>query len=171
MFAKPIVPRLVAGLSALFIVLAVQAHATTSVADSPVESSLEAFLVEVSSEGTEQFGPARNVDPGDVIEYRIAHHNTSAGSLSGFIVAGPIPAGTTFVAGSATGAPGDVFEVLVDGEDWQALPAFKTVRNEDGTERRVEALPEDYRSIRWRLAEPLAEGASTANAYRVQVSE
>ncbi len=135
----------------------------------PIVSALEAFVISRDGAGKEVFSKKRRVDPGDTIEYRIVHRNQSGQSLNGFVINGRIPEGTTFVAKSQVAEQPGRFEVKLDGEKWQALPAMKTVVDENGEEKRVEAGPADYRAIRWTLADALANGAATGNRYRVRV--
>jgi hypothetical protein len=61
--------------------------------------------------------------------------------------------------------------VLVEGEPWQSLPAFKMITMQDGSKMRVPATADDYRQIRWRLNEALVPEATLVTVYRVRVSE
>lgn len=136
----------------------------------PVLSMMEAFVVDTDSEGTETFRVAQTVDPGETIEYRIVHKNQSSQPLGGFIVTGPIPEGTRYVAGSASQADGAIFEVKLPDEDWQGEPAYKTIVNEDGREERVIADPSEYTAVRWSLTAVLADQATAEGIYRVRVN-
>ncbi|WP_306117995.1 MULTISPECIES: hypothetical protein [unclassified Roseitalea] len=136
----------------------------------PVASSLQAMIVTRDDEGNEVMAPAERVDPGSVIEYRIAHRNQSGDALTGFIVQGPIPEGTAFVGDSARSGEAMRFEVLVPGEDWQTEPAYKTIVNDDGEKQRVLAAPSEYRTVRWVLTQPLADETAATAVYRVRVA-
>ena len=157
--------------AALSLSAACAALAQDSIAEPPVSSALTAMVVERAASGEERFRPADEVIPGDIIEYRIAYRNQSGGALSGFIVEGPIPAGAIYVAGSAANVNDAALEVLVDGEDWQREPAYKTVTTLEGARTRIPATPSDYRAIRWILTKPLSDQTAVAGVYRIQVRQ
>ena len=172
MFAKPLQRHRAVQAAVLlvttFLVLAGQGSA--ALADKPqLASRMTAYVVAKQADGKEVLAPAKRVSPGEVIEYRVRHKNQSREPVRGLIVQGPIPRGTVYVANSATSRAKAVFEVLVPGEAWQRLPAYKTIVDKDGKKRRVRAHASDYRAIRWRMAEPLGAGATIENHYRVRV--
>ena len=136
----------------------------------PVISTMEAVIVDTDDDGNEVFRPAETVDPGEIIEYRIAHLNQSSQALSGFTIAGPIPNGTQYVAESASVEDGTLFEVKLPNEDWQSEPAYKTIINEAGEEERVIADPSEYVTIRWSLLEALPDQSTAESTYRVRVN-
>lgn len=138
-------------------------------AQPPVVSSMQAVIVETDEAGNEIFREAETVDPGQIIEYRIAHLNQSSQALGGFIVSGPIPTGTQYVANSASTENGALFEVKLRNEDWQGEPAYKTIINEAGEEERVLADPSEYTAIRWSLTEALPDQTTANGSYRVRV--
>lgn len=144
-------------------------HSAEAPAQSPVASVLEALIVEKDSEGNETFRAAENVSPGEIIQYNIEHRNQSGQALSGFIVQGVVPQGTTYVSGSAIGPQGAGFEVLIEGENWQMEPAYKTIVNDDGAEERVPAAPADYVMVRWVLSDALPDAETVTGTYRVRV--
>ena len=134
------------------------AQETASVAPAPpVVSTMEAVIVDTDEAGSEVFTPAETVDPGQIIEYRIAHLNQSSQALNGFIISGPIPNGTQYVADSASLEEGTLFQVKLLNEDWQGEPAYKTIINEAGEEERVIADPSEYTAIRWNLIDALPD--------------
>jgi len=134
-----------------------------------VSSKMVAFVVTRDDEGAEKFRPAQRVNPGAVIEYRISHRNRSGDGLKGLVVQGPIPRGTAYISQTARTDAKARFEVLIAGEQWQGLPAYKTVTMDDGAKKRIRATAADYRAIRWRLQKVIADGQATHNAYRVRV--
>ena len=157
--------------AALWLTAAFPAVAQEAPEEPPVTSALTAMVVERAASGEERFRPATDVIPGDIIEYRIAYRNQSGAALSKFIVEGPIPADAIYVAGSAASANEASLEVLIDGEDWQREPAYKTRTSLEGVQQRVPASPSDYRAIRWVLTNPLADQAAVAGVYRIQVRQ
>jgi uncharacterized repeat protein (TIGR01451 family) len=160
--------------------LAQESEATapaTEEASEAVESPLSAVLVAQRVELTEgedgamveTLVEAATAAPGDVLQYTGTYTNMSDTPMVGLIVNGPVPSGTGYVGGSQSASVDAVFEVLIEGEEWQELPAYKTITDENGAEQRVEANPSDYQQVRWRLNEALAPEASAQTSYRVAV--
>lgn len=141
--------------------------------ESPLTAVLEAVRVDLvqAADGTmvEKLVPADTVLPGNILEYTGSYTNISASSLIGLIVNGPIPASTNYVEGTQSVSIGAVFEVLIEGEDWQEIPAYKTVTDENGQPQKVEASASDYAQLRWRLTEPLDPEGVAKTTYRVIV--
>lgn len=150
-----------------------QADENTEEVQSPVDAVLEAFLVQVteSADGTrvENLVPADVATPGDVIEYVVTYENVSESDVVGVIFNAPIPANTTYIDGSAAVSAEAAFEVLITDEDWQSLPAYKTVVDESGNETRVEATASDYIELRWRINTNMAPETSIRTSYRVSI--
>lgn len=140
----------------------------------PITATLEAFIVRrgVDAEGnpTETLLTAETASPGDIIQYSAVYENVSEAPLAGLIMNGPVPSGTTFVSASQQIDTEAVFEVLISDEPWQELPAFKTIVDANGKEQRVEAVPSDYRQLRWRLDDSIAPEGVVTSIYRVRVN-
>lgn len=138
----------------------------------PLSASLAVERVEIDQEtNKEVMKPADTASPGDLLQYTARYTNVSEEPLSGLVVNGPVPANTVFLKEGLAISQEASLEVLIAGEPWQGVPAFKTVTLEDGTKKRVPAEPADYREIRWRLADPLAPKATLVAIYRVRVKE
>lgn len=136
----------------------------------PLEATLMVEAVTVDQEsGEETLVQAASAGPGTVLQYTGLYSNVSDDPLTGIIVRGPVPENTTFIPENLSASEPSEFEVLVEGEPWQTLPAYKTVTKEDGTTERVEALPSDYMEIRWRLTEPLEPDVTLTTIYRVRI--
>jgi len=77
----------------------------------------------------------------------------------------PVPAGTTFVAGSAEPARATA---STDGAQFAPLPLMRSVRLADGTTRQ-EAVPLfEYRYVRWEIG-TLPAGGEAVVKLRVQI--
>lgn len=139
--------------------------------DNPLAAKLT--VTKVVNAGTEDEAAvdAKTAGPGDILEYNGSYSNVSEEPLEGIMIEGPIPDGTGYVPDATEASLAATFQVLVEGEDWQELPAYKTIVLEDGTEERVEAGPSDYVQIRWALEEPLAPSTTFTTQYRVRVSQ
>nr|WP_274868110.1 hypothetical protein [Sinorhizobium meliloti] len=138
---------------------------------SPLSANLGVQSVEIGEGGKETFSPAEAAAPGDLLQYTGRYENVAKEPLSGLVIIGPIPSNTSFVDAGRAVSLKAAFEVLIDGESWQGVPAYKTVTLEDGTKSRVEAEASDYRQIRWRVSEALPPGATLVTTYRVQVEK
>lgn len=97
------------------------------------------------------------VYPGEILRYTIVFSNegtrtTVAGSI---VITNPLPEGTEYVDGSATGMD-TMVTFSVDGENFGAPEELVLV--EEGLAR--PAIPGDYRSIRWTFEPELAAGES-----------
>lgn len=156
--------------TATFGAASAQQQANAVAAEPPVLSTMQALIVDTDDDGNEVFRAAETVDPGQIIEYRIVHKNQSSEALSGFIVTGPIPDGTHYLADSASVEDSSLFQVKVPGEDWQGEPAYKTIVKDDGEEERVLADPSEYTGIRWTLTSALPDEATAEGSYRVRVN-
>lgn len=147
---------------------------TAEEAESPVEAVLEAFLVQTTAneDGTvqEELVSASTASPGDVLQYNTTYTNVSDIDLIGLTANGQIPPGTSYLDRSANVNSDAIFEVLIEDEEWQELPAYKTIVTEEGEEVRVEASAVDYTQIRWRLSEALEPEQTVRATYRVQVN-
>lgn len=103
--------------------------------------------------------PAARVTPGDRVVYQIAYHNSGKQPATGLVIANPVPTGLIY-SGAAQGSPEP--ELSVDGTRFGPL-AQLTVRTATGTRPATNA---DVRVVRWRLAKPVAAGASGSVSFR-----
>lgn len=162
-------------LAAGFAVLAGSAIAQDAAPAAPAAAPLTAQLAVAAvtidkATSKEVLAPAGAAVPGDVLQYSSSYKNVSDQPLGGLVVNGQIPANTAFTAAGLSVSQQATFQVLVEGEDWQGLPAYKTVKHDDGTTERVEATDADYTQIRWQLSGPLPAGATLLTVYRVRVN-
>jgi uncharacterized repeat protein (TIGR01451 family) len=143
-------------------------------AKSPVEAVLEAFLVQTTAneDGTfqEELVSASTASPGDILQYNTIYTNVSDIDLIGLTANGQIPMGTSYLESSAIITSDAIFEVLIEAEKWQELPAYKTIVTAEGNEERVEASAEDYTQIRWLISNALEPEQTVRATYRVQVN-
>lgn len=143
-------------------------------AESPITAVLSAYRIEMTTDAdgnrVESRVEAATASPGDILEYTATYTNVSEAPMVGLIVNGPVPSGTEYLEESQMVTVAAVFEVLIEGEEWQELPAYKTVTDEAGVETRVEADASDYQQLRWRLEEGLEPDTAVETIYRVQVN-
>ena len=137
--------------------------------DSPLESSLESYLV-VEEGGEERLMPAEEAGPGDTIEYRLLYTNVSDRTLSGLVVNGPIPDNTRYVADTDNASVNADFTVSAGADDdFQAEPYVRLVTDENGNQQEEVVPPEDYSRLRWEPAESIAPEQTQTYVYRVKV--
>lgn len=148
----------------------VAAHADQNAATQPVQSTMEAFLVEVDSEGKESLQKTTTAEPGQTIEWKVTFSNVTANVQKNLVVSGPIPDGTEYVAGSAkTDVAASLLVSVDNGRSFVAEPVLRDVKKPDGSVSREVVPAEEYDYVRWQSAEPLAAYSSQVFTYRVRV--
>jgi uncharacterized repeat protein (TIGR01451 family) len=157
-----------------FLFMAVWSLATAQ--DNPVEVTLEGYLVNVitKEDGTqeEEFVPATEARPGQVVEYRVLVTNVSGETLpaSNALITGPIPATTAYIADTATATSTEAkLEFSADGGQTFAEKPLIEKTNDQGEKEMVEALPEEYTAARWAILVPLEPQQTLTFTYRVTV--
>lgn len=99
--------------------------------------------------------PAKRAVPGDRVVVVLAYRNTGAQPLGDLVLDNPVPAGTAYRA-AEDGSPAP--ELSVDGRRYGALAQLAAGDRP--------ATADDVTHVRWRLAKPLAPGASGRLAFR-----
>lgn len=129
-----------------------------------VSSTLAASRVETVA-GKEVLTRADNGKPGDLVEYSGTYRNAGGKPVDKLVATLPVPAGTTFVAGSAAPARA---QASTDGVRFAPMPLVRTVRQADGSLRQEPVPLAEYRYLRWELG-TLAGGADAVVKLRVQI--
>ena len=155
---------------------------TGSAQDNPVSVRIEAYIVsQVTAEDgsvTERFSESTTARPGQVVEYRVFATNNDATTLpaESVSVLGPVPDGSTYVAGSATGTTGERTQALSNPDNSTTLTQDQ-VRAEfsvDGETfspaSEITQGSESYRAVRWTLLTPLEPGQEERFSYRVTIN-
>jgi uncharacterized repeat protein (TIGR01451 family) len=138
---------------ALFLVtLGVAASFGLASASAGLTGALEAYRVVITDQGVEEFLPADNARPADVIEYRLVYSNTGDDPIQNVLITDPIPIGTTFIHPSASRPEAGRVDFSVDGgKSFHAWPVMVKVKAQDGEEKVVEATPDMVTHVRWEL--------------------
>lgn len=132
--------------------------------------SLEAFRVVVTDQGVEDFLPADNARPSDVIEYRLTYTNTGDQPIQNIFITDGIPFGTEFVHPSATELKTGGVEYSIDGgKTYHSWPILVKQTNESGEEEMVEATPDMVTHLRWALSEPVQPKQGITVTYRTVI--
>ena len=114
-------------------------------------------------------GEGTKVSPGDRILYRVEVSNQGDTEAKNPTAFGPIPAGTKYVAGTATQDVSLKVDYSIDGgKTFAAVPSL-TVTGKDGKAQTVPAPADRYTTVRWTWSVPLPAGATSSVSYQVQV--
>jgi len=111
--------------------------------------------VEVENEQGKKEIRLENVEsavPGEEIVFIVTYLNKGKLPAENIVLTNPVPREMIYVGGSAGGET-TVIIFSVDGGDTYDMPEKLFVVDENG--ERVQAKPEDYTHIRWRLTESL----------------
>jgi len=135
-----------------------------------VTLKLTGSIVTKAADGHVTLTPVDKVQPkaGDEIEYDIVASNAGDAPALRLVPVGKIPAGTSYVAGSAK-APRARAEFSLDaGKTWSAAPTV-SVRQPDGTTVVKKADPSLYTAVRFVTDGAIAPHQTAAYIYEVRV--
>lgn len=112
--------------------------------------------------------PATDATPGETIIYTLTVANNGDETATNVVVNDPIPEGTVFLPGSATGNSEPTFSI--DGGKTFQQPSLLTyeITNLDGTKEKRTASPDQYTAIRWQIPQ-VAAGAKDELSFSVKV--
>ena len=109
------------------------------------------------------------VQPGEILQWQITSLNEGAGAAQDYKATGHIPAGTSFVAGSAAGEHGSTVTYSIDGgKTFSILPVVEE-KQPDGTVKEVPAPVSMYTEVRYEWSDALAAGGKLSASYKVRV--
>ena len=141
----------------------VQAEATSS----PLQSSMQAFVIAQGQDGKETVQPAQEVEPGQTIEYRLDYTNVGQTALKGIAITGPIPDATHYLGETANTQAASDFTVSIDGgKTFEGEPVKRMVENEQGKKDEKVIPPSEYTHVRWIMKQPLPAGETKSFSYR-----
>jgi uncharacterized repeat protein (TIGR01451 family) len=149
---------------ALAVAVAVLVTAPAARAGGGVSVQLTANRI-TKSQGREVLSSAAQAHPGETLEYRATYRNDGDGEARGLAATLPIPAGTSYVPGSAS--PRRV-EASLDGRTFAPVPLTRKVRTADGRTVVREVPVSEYRALRWPLGS-LPKSQSRAVTARVRI--
>jgi uncharacterized repeat protein (TIGR01451 family) len=149
--------------------VAVMIASLAALAADPITGTIEARKV-VVDKGAEQFLPANEVHPQDVIEYRLTYANNGAEVVHNVSITDPVPANVQYVEKTAKNAGSGSVEFSVDsGKTFHAWPVKVTKKNANGKEITVDATPDMVTHIRWTVNGDLKPKGEVTFAYRAKV--
>ncbi|HET6350135.1 MAG TPA: hypothetical protein VFH88_13730 [Candidatus Krumholzibacteria bacterium] len=141
-----------------------------ALAADPITGTIEAHKVVIGEKGEEQFAPANEVHPQDVIEYRLTYANQGAEVVHNMSITDPVPDGCQYVEKTAKKPGAGVVEFSVDGgKSFHAWPVKITKKTADGKDVTVDATSDMVTHIRWTLNGDLKPKGEVTFAYRAKV--
>ncbi len=147
------------------------AVANSKPVDQPLQSSMQAYVISTDKAGKDVAKPATEVEPGQVVEYRLTYKNVSDQALKGIAVTGPIPNATDYMAETAGTKAESDFVVSIDGgKTFEAEPVKRIVTDENGKQVEKIIPPSEYSHVRWNLKQPLSAGETETFVYRSVVN-
>lgn len=111
---------------------------------------------------------AKGVQPGEEIIYTLNYVNSGTDAAKDVIISDPIPAGTSYIPGSAS-ETGDLSFSIDKGKTFKK-PTLLTyeVKGSTGKAEKKVASPEDYTDVRWTIPQVPA-GGKGAVSFKVKV--
>jgi uncharacterized repeat protein (TIGR01451 family) len=135
-----------------------------------VTLKLTGSVVTKAADGHTTLTPVEKVSlkPGDEVEYDIVASNAGDSAALRLVPMGKIPAGTSYVDGSAKSPRARAEFSLDGGKTWSATPMV-TVKQPDGTTIVKKADPSLYTAVRFLTTGPVPAHGSAAYTYEVRV--
>lgn len=141
-----------------------------ALASANLTGTLEAYRVVITDEGVEEFLPADNAHPTDVIEYRLVYSNTGDQPIQNVLITDPIPLGTKLVHPSASKPTTGRVEFSIDGgKSFKPWPILIKTKTPAGDEKTVEATPDMVTHIRWTLDDAIEPDGGITLTYRTVI--
>jgi uncharacterized repeat protein (TIGR01451 family) len=153
----------------LALVLSLLAPLVLAASENTLTGSIEAFRV-VTTDNGEDFLPAEEASPNDVIEYRLTYKNTGEEPVRNIFITDPIPAGTEYVSESAAAPANGEVEFSIDGgKSFHAWPISLKRLDRDGNDREIEATPDMVTHIRWIVTDTFKPDGEITVSYRTTI--
>lgn len=111
--------------------------------------------------------PAQSSAPGETLIYTLSYKNVGDEKAVEVKLDNPLPAGTRYVADSATGANTQI-SFSVDGKTFAKPEQLVVESSKGGKKEKTKASAADYAAIRWTIAE-VSPGQSGQVSFRAQV--
>jgi uncharacterized repeat protein (TIGR01451 family) len=112
---------------------------------------------------------ANLVKTGEILNWTISSENVGGAPAMEYKSVSHIPAGTSFVAGSAKAEGSSKIAFSIDGgKTYSALPQIDE-KQADGSIKKVAAPVSMYTDVSYQWADPLAPGGHVTAAYKVRV--
>ncbi len=155
----------------IFVALTLLALPLAAWAEPKVAISVKAekeVTVTVKGKAVKKKIVAKGFLPGEEIIYTLSYVNSGTEPAKDVFITDPIPAGTSFIPGSASDADKATFSIN-NGKSY-SKPTLLTyeIKSADGKFQKKVAAPEEYTDIRWTIPSVPAGGKGSVN-FRVKV--
>ena len=110
-----------------------------------------------------------NVKPGEILDWQIVSSNEGSADAHEYKAVGHVPAGTSFVAGSAAGEQGSTVTYSIDGGKTFSTQPIIEEKQPDGSVKKVAAPVSMYTEVRYEWSDALAAGGKLSASYKVRV--
>jgi len=112
---------------------------------------------------------ATKINPGDVIFYTLNFINSGDEAATNAVLDDPIPQGTVYLPGSASGAGAEITFSIDGGKSFTkpSLLTYEVTLSNGKKEKRV-ASPEEYTHIRWVISR-IDAGAKGTVGFQVKI--
>jgi uncharacterized repeat protein (TIGR01451 family) len=112
---------------------------------------------------------AKLVKAGEILDWTINSENAGGAAALEYKTVSRIPAGTTFVAGSAKAeGSSDVAYSIDGGKTFSAVPVIDE-KQADGSIKKVAAPVSMFTNVSYQWADPLVPGGHVTASYKVRV--
>lgn len=112
---------------------------------------------------------AQLVKAGEILDWTISSENSGGAPALEYKTVSRIPAGTSFVAGSAKAEGSTKVAYSIDGgKSYSAAPMIDE-KQADGSIKKVAAPVSMYTNVSYQWADPLAPGGQVTASYKVRV--
>jgi len=105
----------------------------------------------------------------DMLIYTITYYNKGEGEAKDISVVDPIPTGTVYVLGSASGEGVDITYSIDEGLIYQEPPVQYVIKKADGTQEKKIAPSEMYTHIKWLVKGPVQPGQEGQVSFKARV--
>ena len=156
---------LMAILAALLLPMAAFAKPLVSVS---ITAEKEVTVVKNGQKATKKVA-ASKINPGDVIFYTLNFINSGDEAATNAVLDDPIPQGTVYLPGSASGAGAEITFSIDGGKSFTkpSLLTYEVTLSNGKKEKRV-ASPEEYTHIRW-VINKIDAGAKGTVGFQVKI--
>ena len=112
---------------------------------------------------------AKLVKAGEILDWTINSENAGGAAALEYKTVSRIPAGTTFVAGSAKAEGSSAVAYSIDGgKTYSAVPMIDE-KQADGSIKKVAAPVSMFTNVSYQWADPLVPGGHVTASYKVRV--
>lgn len=127
--------------------------------------------VVVKGEKVKRRVPIKTIKPEEVIFYTLSYINSGDEAATNAVLDDPIPQGSAYIPGSATGAGAEIV-FSIDGGKTFKKPTLLTyeVKNPNGSVDNRTASPEEYTHVRW-IIDKIPAGAKGKVGFQVRINK